>query len=636
MGLGRYIVPVVLLVAWFGVVRSPSSPLVIEHPMPRAGHTLAVADDVPETIEELRARIAAVIARDNIHGVGVALVGRDGPIWVGGVGVRDAKTRAPVEAETAFRVGSLSKSIVALGVMKLVDEGRLDLHRPLREIVPDAGIVNPWEDVAPVTLAQCMEHTAGLDDVRFNEIFAEDEAIPVTDTLQLNPRSRRVRWRPGTRHGYSNVGYTLAARAIEVATGEPFDVYLRREILAPLGIVDAEFRRTSTLMARLATGYMDAGTPATFRPFAHRAAGGLLMSASDLAKVLHFFLARGEGYPPIVSRAGLERIERSGTLPYPHLDNDYGFANYGDVAHPQIARGHDGGAPGFHSSFRYFPQLGVGYAMSLNSNYAFRGYFQIRSLLYSYLTRGMPVVATTSVEARSPDRPGAPFFGLANPRSELFGFFERARLGWSVVESSDGVRIDELGGWSLDFVPTPDGGYRLPEECGSSVRFTTSVDGEPIMIMSFLYAEATPRGVALIRRAALGLTVWLLGFAPIWGAGVLLLSALLRRRFLPASLVVWPALAGVACTALPHVLGVAFDHGVIGQAHPLTMLFCALTIALAVASTATFVLVIRWALRPDRPRWYWLAMPAVCGFAFLGFTLWLAANGWIGLRTWAW
>jgi Beta-lactamase len=139
-------------------------------------------------------------------------------------------------------------------------------HRPLGEIV-GAGIDNPWEDVAPVTIAQCLEHTAGLDDVRFNEIFTDDETISVRDTLALNPRSRRIRSQPGTRHAYSNVGYTLAARAIEVASGEPFDAGLSLE-------------------------------------------------------------------PALL------------------------------------------------------PELGVGYVLLLNSTYSFRGYFEIRSLLFSYLTRG--------------------------------------------------------------------------------------------------------------------------------------------------------------------------------------------------------------------------------------------------------
>ncbi|HTL34570.1 MAG TPA: serine hydrolase domain-containing protein [Kofleriaceae bacterium] len=632
----RAIAPVLVLASYAYLMCAPQLPAPrspIDDDMPQASYTLATPD-APKSIEELRSRIGAILERDHLPGVAIALVGRDGPIWVGGVGVRNRKTGAPMERDTAFRVGSLSKSIIALGVMRLADQGKLDVDRPLRELLPYARIVNPWEDVAPVTLAQCLEHTAGFDDIRFNEIFTDDEQIPVLDTLALNPRSRIVRWRPGTRHGYSNIGYTLAARAIEVASGEPFDVYIRREILAPMGIVDADFARTGTLGARLATGYMDDDTPAPFHPFAHRPSAGLLASADDLAKLVHFWITRGEGYPPIVSAAGLARIERSGTLPYPHLDNDYGFANYGDVQHPVFARGHDGGSPGFHSSFRYFRDLGVGYVMLLNSNYAFRGYFEIRSLLYSYLTQGRavppPALGTAS------DRPGADFFALGNPRNELFGYLDRAMLGWRITDLGDILRVDELGGMSFDLVPTADGGYRERRQCGSSVRFLTNRDGEPIMLMSFLYAEGRPWWPARLLYAAVSLTLLLLGIAPLWASCVLAYCVIRRRRVLPLSLILWPAIAGLSCSAMPHLLFAAFHRAVIGIVHPLTIAFCGLTILFAVASTATLVQSIRWSLRPDRPRLRWRLFPLACGLAFVALTFWLAANGWIGLRTWAW
>jgi CubicO group peptidase (beta-lactamase class C family) len=602
--------------------------------MPRAPHALAVAD-APATIDELKQRLATVLEREDIPGTAIALVGRDGPIWVGGVGVRDRETRVAMDADTAFRVGSLSKSIVALGVMRLADQGKLDIDRPLREILPDVGLDNPWEDIAPVTLAQCLEHTAGLDDVRFNEIFTDDERLSVKETLALNPRSRKVRWRPGTRHAYSNVGYTLAARAIEVASGEPFDEYLRREILRPIGIVDADFERTSVLAPRLATGYLENNEPAPFHTFAHRPSAALLASAGDLGKLVHFWIRRGDGYPPIVSAAGLARIERSGTLPYPHLDNEYGFANYGDVAHPVLARGHDGGMPGFHASFRYFPELDVGYVMLLNSNYTFRGYFEIRALLFAYLTRGRAFPPPAHAIAAA-DRPGADYFALANPRNDVFAFIERAFGGWQVSEAGSGIRIEELGGPAYSFVPTEDGGYRQPGECGSTVRFTVDRDGTPLMIASFSFGEAAPGWFARLRYTALSLAMRLLGLAPLVAGGVLAIAALQRRRMLPASLVLWPAIAGLCCLALPRLLERSFHHAVIGVVHPLTIAVCALTIVFAIASVATLVATVRWLRRPDRPRLWLLVFPAVCGIAFTGLTLWAAVHGLIGFRTWAW
>jgi CubicO group peptidase (beta-lactamase class C family) len=601
--------------------------------MPRV-HSLAVAG-APATIDELRARIARVLEREQVPGAAFALVGRDGPIWTGGIGVRDRATRAPMDADTAFRVGSLSKTVIALGVMRLVDQGKLDLDRPLREILPDVDLDNPWEAVAPVTLAQCLEHTAGLDDVRFNEIFTDDERLSVQDALALNPRSRRIRWRPGTRHAYSNVGYTLAGRAIEVASGEPFDAYLRREVMIPMGIVDSDFRRTDVLAPRLATGHLDADRTAAFLPFAHRPAGALLATATDLGKLVQYWIRRGEGYPPIVSRAGLDRIERTGTLPYPRLDSDYGFANYGDVSHPVLGRGHDGGMPGFHSTIRYYPELGLGYVMLLNANYSFRGYRDIRDLVFAYLTRGKSFPSPPP-PATHADRPGADFFALASPRNEVSGFIEHAQSGFGVSEIADGVRLNELGGPSYRLIRTADGAYRFAGDYGSSLRFTTSSDGTPVMVTGFWYAEAASWWPAWFRYIGLWVAMLLLRIAPLWAAGVLLVGAVRRRRVIPHSLVLWPAVAGLSCAAISPCLERAFLEGVIGVVHPLTIAVCALTILFAVASTATLVAAIRWSVRRDRPRVLARLFPTACGLAFFGVTLWLAVHGWIGFRTWAW
>jgi hypothetical protein len=185
-------------------------------------------------------------------------------------------------------------------------------------------------------------------------------------------------------------------------------------------------------------------------------------------------------------------------------------------------------------------------------------------------------------------------------------------------------------------VPTADGGYRFPWECGSSVRFTTNLGGEPVMITSFLYAEAASGTWARLRYVALGIGMLLLKYAPMWAAAVLLLGFMQRRRVMPLSLVIWPAVAGLSCYAVPHLLDLSFNHAVIGILHPLTVAIAAVTILFAVASAASLIASIRWALRPDRPRLRWRLFPAACALAFSGLSLWLAANGLIGIRTWAW
>lgn len=608
------------------------APVLDEDTLPLNAPALAQAD-APRSIDELQRRIAIVLEREGVPGVAVALVGRDGPIWTGGVGVVDTTTRAPVRADTVFRVASITKSIVGLGVMRLVEQGRLDLDRPLREVLP--GVVdNAWEDVAPVTLAQVLEHTAGLDDMRPSETFTHDDAVTPAAALELNPRSRTIRWRPGSRMSYSNVGYTIAARAIEVVTGEPFDVWLRREVLIPLGMPDADFRRTEVLARRLATGYIERDRAARGRPIAHRPAGALLASASDLARLVQFWLRRGEDLPAIVSPAGLDRIERAGTLPFPRTDVEYGLGNYGDVAHPVRARGHDGGLPGFASCMRYFPELGLGYVMLLNATHSLRAYVEIRLLVFAYLTRDRAVPAPPALLARA--GPEAEFFAFANPRHALFGFIERAVIGWRTAAIEGGVRIDPLIGEPLDLVATKDGGYRLLHESGTSVRFTRNRDGTPVMVAHFAYAEAATWWPARARVIALAIALFLLQSAPLWAVGVLVIAALRRRRVVAAGLIVWPAIAGLCMAVLPRLFVEADRSEVLGIVHPWTVAICATTIGFAIASCAGLVAALRWSVRPDRPSLWSRLVPVLTAVASFGLTVWLGANGIIGLRTWAW
>lgn len=604
------------------VLREEMSTLVVE---PEAA---------PRDIEELRARIAEVLAKSGVPGVGIALVDRDGPIWIGGVGQREIGGAA-VDGDTVFRIASITKSFIALGVMKLAEEGRLDLDRPFAEYLPDVAIDNAWHDVAPVTVAHALEHTAGFDDMRFNETFTTDETMSVERALAINPRSRIVRWRPGSRFAYSNVGYTVAARAIEVATGEPFDTWLRREVLQPLGMRDADFQRTPALASRLATGYRE-GEATRFVPIAHRPAGALLTSPRELAGLVHFWLRRGDGFPQLVSRRGLERIERTGTQPYPSRDVGYGLGNYGDVGHPVRARGHDGGLPGFSSCMRYFPELGVGYVVLLGANSG-NAMVAIRRLVFAYLARDRELPPLPDVPRDALPTLDADAYAYANPRHELFGFLDRALGGWRIEVEPGKASVEALvGGARAELVATPDGGYRLARESGTSMRLARDADGAPVLLAHGAYGEPTTWWIAKTRVWLLGAAMLILQVARVFSLGVVFLASLRRREVAARSLVHWPVIAAIALDLLPLFLAMAGSRALLGEVHGLTITICATTIVFALASGASFAAMVRWSARKDRPPLWYRLVPSLAACAAFGLTMWLGAHGIIGLRTWAW
>src|SRR5687767_13857259 len=107
----------------------------------------------PRTVEELRAAVSAVLEREGVPGAGLALV-EDGHLtWAGGVGLAERARGEPVTADTLFRVGSVSKSFLALAILRQVDKGRLDLRARVSDLAPDVAIENRWEATHPITVA---------------------------------------------------------------------------------------------------------------------------------------------------------------------------------------------------------------------------------------------------------------------------------------------------------------------------------------------------------------------------------------------------------------------------------------------------------------------------------------------------
>lgn len=594
----------------------------------------------PATIEQLRERIAAVLSRERVPGVGLALVERDGVIWAGGVGVADLASQRPVTADTVFRVASISKSFVALAVMRLVERGRLSLTQPLHELMPDIEIDNRWADNAPITLAHALEHTAGFDDMRFNEWYGR-ERMPPREALAINPRSRDARWQPGSRISYSNPGYTIAGHAIELATGEAWDTFVERELLRPLGMDSAAFHRTPQLRERLATGYDGPGVVSSFDPIAHAPAGALLSSPRELAQLVLFWLRRGQlGARPIVGPQSLARIEQTATLAYPNTDTNYGLGNYGDVRHGVRGRGHDGGLPGFLSVYRYYPELGVGYVVLLNSTHSARAYLEIRALMFAYLTRGHTL----------PEPPTAPrddeaiaaatgFYGLANPRIALFGFIERATSGIELRPSADGVELELLHGGRIEMVSTGDGGFRHRSEGGTSVRVATNADGRGILHTGMGYFERGSGLWARLRLRALVGALLLIQLGLVWGAGWLLVAGLRKARGGALAdgelrLHLEPAAAAGSFMLMLFVAQTMFARGAFHDANAWSIGLCATTLVFPAASASALVTVVRAWARRIGPAWARL-LPSLIAVACFGMTLYLLVNGIIGLRIWA-
>lgn len=171
---------------------------------------------------------------------------RDGIVESRAVGVADPRTGRPLGIDDPVRIASISKLIVALGVMRLVEQGQLDLDRDVSDWL-GWRLRNPAHPDAPITLRHLLSHTSGLRDG--DDLYVIPLGGAVRETL-ADPRVWDAR-APGEAFAYANINFPVVASVMEMATGERFDRLMEREVFAPLGL-DACFNWTTCPDARIA------------------------------------------------------------------------------------------------------------------------------------------------------------------------------------------------------------------------------------------------------------------------------------------------------------------------------------------------------------------------------------------------
>src|SRR5882672_3312005 len=350
----------------------------------------------PKTLEELQKVMKDVLAKEHVPGAGVALVANGQLLWCGGIGKGDLATGREMTCDTEFRVGSISKAFVALALLKLQEEGKINLYARLQDVAPEIPVKNRWEATQPVRIVNLLEHTAGFDDMEPSEVYNRKDRydFPLLDVFKRFRKPQVVRWPPGTRMSYSNPGYAIAGYLIEKAAGQPFDQYIRETLLRPLGMEKADFPFTDANKALLATGYEKNPPRAVGYPFIYlRPAEDLKASPGELAKLVQFLLRRGKaGDAQLVKPESVLRMEAPETTLAAKngLRLGYGLCNYSSVEGGVVTHGHDGGIDGFISSYRYMPEQNWGYVILLNSDNSQQALESLNHLAIDFLSKDLP------------------------------------------------------------------------------------------------------------------------------------------------------------------------------------------------------------------------------------------------------
>jgi CubicO group peptidase (beta-lactamase class C family) len=317
---------------------------------------------------------------------------RDGElVHVGGTGTfRDGEVRTP-DADTVFRIASMTKSFTAAAVLLLRDEGRLRLDDPVATHVPElAGWTAPVADAGPVTIRQLLTMSAGLptDDPWGDR----QQGLPLDRFAELLAAGPTFTWPPGTAFDYSNLGYGILGRVITNVAGAEYREVVRERLLVPLGMTASAFQEEDAPEDRLAHGYVrqdDALVREGTDPYGALASmGGLFTTVRDLSRwVLGFldaFPARSdpEGPHPVrrATRREMQQVQRAyGTEVAAHAPDAGPPVNAGGYGFGLFVRmdpvvgtlvSHSGGYPGFGSAMAWHPATGLGVIALGNLRYA--------------------------------------------------------------------------------------------------------------------------------------------------------------------------------------------------------------------------------------------------------------------------
>ena len=252
--------------------------------------TLATPPDLRAALDT---QLAAALQRFEVPGAAVGIVNGDAE-YLSCAGVTSVANPLPVDADTLFQIGSTTKTLTATAVMRLVEQGRLDLDTPVRTWLPSLRL--QVEDVAArVTLRHLLTHTAGWEGDVFDDTGAGDDALArkvelMADLPQLTPL--------GAVWSYNNAGFCLAGRVIEAVTGDTYEKALHDLVLAPIGMPDSLFTPEDVLLRRFTVGHVHTRDGVVIaRPWrigrSTNPAGGLVSSIRDQLTYARFVLDGG-------------------------------------------------------------------------------------------------------------------------------------------------------------------------------------------------------------------------------------------------------------------------------------------------------------------------------------------------------
>ena len=330
------------------------------------------------TFSSLDACVAHWMTEWTVPGMAIGIL-RNGRRELHGYGVTSIDTEYAVTPETLFQVGSISKIYTTTMVMKLVQDGVLELDAPVSRYLPELTLTTSGTQ-DEVTVRHLVTHTSGIFGDHFADFGWGDDALQLyCDSLAELPQI----YAPGELWSYCNSGFDLAGRIIEVVTGRVYEDVMRTELFEPLGLDHTFFFAHEAITYPVAIGHVFENAKGVHEiarrypiPRASNAAGAVIANVNDLLSFAEFHIAgTPEGVLDEGSRACMQQTEVDfGGL---HDADGWGLGWQINVSGDTRVYSHGGATNGFNAHFDVVPAQGFAMASLTNSGRGAAAYREV-------------------------------------------------------------------------------------------------------------------------------------------------------------------------------------------------------------------------------------------------------------------
>ncbi len=318
-------------------------------------------------IDVINEKVQSVQKLYGVSAVSVLLVNKDEVLLNLHSGIRDWDTNAPFTEQDMFRIGSISKSFAGILALRLQQQGLIDLNAP----ISDYGLAPYLDNTFPthtITLAQLLEHTAGLSDLARTEWdYNDPKPISLKEAFDLKLGKHVTQWAPGMHSSYTNVGPGLFGLALELKLGQSYEALMQKHVFKPLKMNISSLLLSDEIAKHLIKGYdRDGKKPIKYWHNIYRPFAAINTNNHDMTLWLQMLLNPSDTFLNSADRKRL--VEPKTTLSgQDGLEYGYGLGVYQWQTNGHSFYGHGGDADGYLTRFGFNHESGLAYFVMINA-----------------------------------------------------------------------------------------------------------------------------------------------------------------------------------------------------------------------------------------------------------------------------